>query len=38
MKSAETPLHLTLVVGSNRHGRFGPVIADRLLDRIRAMP
>jgi NAD(P)H-dependent FMN reductase len=29
------PLRVTLVVGSNRHGRFGPVVADWLLDRIR---
>ncbi|MFD7244222.1 NADPH-dependent FMN reductase [Streptomyces massasporeus] len=29
------PLRLTLVVGSNRHGRFGPVVADWLLGRIR---
>ncbi|WP_155058371.1 NADPH-dependent FMN reductase [Streptomyces blattellae] len=29
------PLNLTLVIGSNRHGRFGPVVADWLLDRIR---
>ncbi|MFI9757915.1 NADPH-dependent FMN reductase [Streptomyces sp. NPDC051963] len=28
------PLNLTLVIGSNRHGRFGPVVADWLLDRI----
>lgn len=32
---AETPLAVTLVVGSNRHGRFGPVVADWLLDRMR---
>ncbi|MEV0240685.1 NAD(P)H-dependent oxidoreductase [Streptomyces sp. NPDC050674] len=29
------PIRLTLVVGSNRHGRFGPVVANWLLDRIR---
>lgn len=29
------PLQVTLVVGSNRHGRFGPVVADWLLDRLR---
>ncbi|AXE85707.1 NAD(P)H-dependent oxidoreductase [Streptomyces sp. Go-475] len=29
------PLNVTLVVGSNRHGRFGPVVADWLLDRLR---
>ncbi|MFB8771351.1 NADPH-dependent FMN reductase [Streptomyces broussonetiae] len=28
-------LDITLVIGSNRHGRFGPVVADWLLDRIR---
>ncbi|KUO22220.1 NADPH-dependent FMN reductase [Streptomyces dysideae] len=28
-------LKVTLVIGSNRHGRFGPVVADWLLDRIR---
>ncbi|MFE4669987.1 NADPH-dependent FMN reductase [Streptomyces sp. NPDC056716] len=30
------PLDVVVVVGSNRHGRFGPVVADWLLDRIRA--
>ncbi|MFF9805787.1 NADPH-dependent FMN reductase [Streptomyces coeruleorubidus] len=29
------PLRVTLVVGSNRHGRFGPVVAGWLLDRLR---
>ncbi|CAL9444994.1 NADPH-dependent FMN reductase [Streptomyces sp. enrichment culture] len=29
------PLRVVLVVGSNRHGRFGPVVADWLLDRLR---
>ncbi|MEU4490290.1 NAD(P)H-dependent oxidoreductase [Streptomyces purpurascens] len=33
--SATQPLHVTLVVGSNRHGRFGPVVADWLLERLR---
>ncbi|MFB7930577.1 NADPH-dependent FMN reductase [Streptomyces sp. NPDC056039] len=33
--SATEPLHVTLIVGSNRHGRFGPVVADWLLDRLR---
>ncbi|GGW81262.1 NADPH-dependent FMN reductase [Streptomyces lomondensis] len=33
--SADRPLHVTLVVGSNRHGRFGPVVADWLLGRLR---
>ncbi|WP_329339494.1 NAD(P)H-dependent oxidoreductase [Streptomyces sp. NBC_00663] len=32
---ADAPLHVTLVVGSNRHGRFGPVVADWLLDHLR---
>ncbi|MEG3629751.1 NADPH-dependent FMN reductase [Streptomyces poriticola] len=36
MKTFTDPLRVTLVVGSNRHGRFGPVVADWLLDRIRA--
>ncbi|MFJ5773231.1 NADPH-dependent FMN reductase [Streptomyces sp. NPDC093094] len=31
-----SPLHVTVVVGSNRHGRFGPVVADWLLGRVRA--
>ncbi|AOW86851.1 MULTISPECIES: NADPH-dependent FMN reductase [Streptomyces] len=30
------PLRVTLLVGSNRHGRFGPVVADWLLDHLRA--
>ncbi|MFD5227287.1 NADPH-dependent FMN reductase [Streptomyces qaidamensis] len=34
-RTAADPLRLTLVVGSNRHGRFGPVVADWLLGRIR---
>ncbi|MFJ5993977.1 NADPH-dependent FMN reductase [Streptomyces sp. NPDC092370] len=34
-QTATDPLRLTLVVGSNRHGRFGPVVADWLLGRIR---
>ncbi|MEU1848570.1 NAD(P)H-dependent oxidoreductase [Streptomyces sp. NPDC019990] len=29
------PLRVTLVVGSDRHGRFGPVVADWLLDHLR---
>ncbi|MFF7307336.1 NAD(P)H-dependent oxidoreductase [Streptomyces sp. NPDC008137] len=29
------PLRVTLVVGSNRHGRFGPVVADWLLGHLR---
>ncbi|WP_329547722.1 NAD(P)H-dependent oxidoreductase [Streptomyces sp. NBC_01356] len=31
----DPPVRLTLVVGSNREGRFGPVVADWLLSRIR---
>ncbi|MBZ6228820.1 NADPH-dependent FMN reductase [Streptomyces olivaceus] len=30
------PLRVTLLVGSNRQGRFGPVVADWLLDHLRA--
>jgi NAD(P)H-dependent FMN reductase len=33
--TTETPLNVAVVIGSNRHGRFGPVVADWLLDRIR---
>ncbi|NUR44129.1 MAG: NAD(P)H-dependent oxidoreductase [Streptomyces sp.] len=32
---ADAPLHVTLIVGSNRHGRFGPVVAGWLLDQLR---
>ncbi|MGW0609913.1 NADPH-dependent FMN reductase [Streptomyces sp. NPDC002788] len=32
---ATEPLRVTLVVGSNRHGRFGPVVANWLLGRLR---
>jgi NAD(P)H-dependent FMN reductase len=35
MQTTDAPLKVTLVVGSNRHGRFGPVVADWLLDRLR---
>lgn len=35
MQTTDTPLKVTLVVGSNRHGRFGPVVADWLLDHMR---
>ncbi|CAM5282789.1 NADPH-dependent FMN reductase [Streptomyces griseomycini] len=35
MKTATDALHVTVVVGSNRHGRFGPVVAGWLLDRLR---
>ncbi|MGW3289903.1 NADPH-dependent FMN reductase [Streptomyces sp. NPDC001002] len=30
-----SPLAVTLVLGSNRHGRFGPIVADWLLDHMR---
>ncbi|MFF7444579.1 MULTISPECIES: NAD(P)H-dependent oxidoreductase [unclassified Streptomyces] len=36
MQITDAPLKVTLVIGSNRHGRFGPVVADWLLDRLRA--
>ncbi|MGW7076152.1 NADPH-dependent FMN reductase [Streptomyces sp. NPDC054866] len=29
------PLRVAVIIGSNREGRFGPVVADWLLDRIR---
>ncbi|MEU9557337.1 NADPH-dependent FMN reductase [Streptomyces fumanus] len=32
------PLSVALIVGSNRHGRFGPVVADWLLEHLRAHP
>ncbi|MCX4880638.1 NADPH-dependent FMN reductase [Streptomyces sp. NBC_00847] len=31
----DVPLAVTLVIGSNRHGRFGPVVADWLLRHLR---
>ncbi|MFJ5259601.1 NADPH-dependent FMN reductase [Streptomyces sp. NPDC088387] len=34
--TTQAPLNVTVVVGSNRHGRFGPVVAEWLLDLIRA--
>ncbi|MDH6215526.1 NADPH-dependent FMN reductase [Streptomyces pseudovenezuelae] len=34
-QNPDTPLAVTLVLGSNRHGRFGPVVADWLLDHMR---
>jgi NAD(P)H-dependent FMN reductase len=34
-KADADPLHVTLVIGSNRHGRFGPVVADWLLEHLR---
>ncbi|MGV9252519.1 NADPH-dependent FMN reductase [Streptomyces sp. NPDC003697] len=33
--AAPAPLNVTLVVGSNREGRFGPVVADWLLGHLR---
>jgi NAD(P)H-dependent FMN reductase len=36
--TSTAPLSVVLVVGSNRHGRFGPVVADWLLDHLRAHP
>ena len=33
--TAQSPLNVTVVIGSNRHGRFGPVVADWLLERVR---
>ncbi|MFF7789107.1 NAD(P)H-dependent oxidoreductase [Streptomyces sp. NPDC007991] len=33
-RPATEPLRVTLVVGSNRHGRFGPVVARWLLDHL----
>ena len=32
------PLTVTVVIGSNRHGRFGPVVADWLLTHVRDHP
>ncbi|GLP70166.1 FMN reductase [Streptomyces sp. TUS-ST3] len=34
MQTHTAPLHVALIVGSNRHGRFGPVVADWLLERL----
>ncbi|MDL2077923.1 NAD(P)H-dependent oxidoreductase [Streptomyces sp. GXMU-J15] len=34
MTSATEPLTVTVVIGSNRHGRFGPVVADWLLEHV----
>ncbi|MGQ4438551.1 NADPH-dependent FMN reductase [Streptomyces violaceoruber] len=36
VNTTTAPLRVTLLVGSNRHGRFGPVVADWLLDHLRA--
>ncbi|MGV9450850.1 NADPH-dependent FMN reductase [Streptomyces sp. NPDC003635] len=35
MTSAMEPLNVAVVIGSNRHGRFGPVVAEWLLDHVR---
>ncbi|AJP01905.1 NADPH-dependent FMN reductase [Streptomyces cyaneogriseus subsp. noncyanogenus] len=35
MDTVTAPLQVTLIIGSNRHGRFGPVVADWLLGRLR---
>ncbi|WP_306187025.1 MULTISPECIES: NADPH-dependent FMN reductase [unclassified Streptomyces] len=35
MNTTTEPLKVTLVIGSNRHGRFGPVVADWLLAHLR---
>ncbi|WP_405653356.1 NADPH-dependent FMN reductase [Streptomyces sp. RK9] len=34
--SARTPVKVAVIVGSNREGRFGPVVAEWLLARVRA--
>jgi NAD(P)H-dependent FMN reductase len=34
MDTETTPLTVTVVIGSNRHGRFGPVVADWLLTHV----
>ncbi|NEB04304.1 NAD(P)H-dependent oxidoreductase [Streptomyces sp. SID13726] len=34
MQTDIAPLRVALVIGSNRRGRFGPVVADWLLDRL----
>ncbi|MFE0672386.1 NADPH-dependent FMN reductase [Streptomyces sp. NPDC058867] len=33
--SAHAPLNVAVVIGSNRHGRFGPVVADWILGHVR---
>ncbi|MFE9250213.1 NADPH-dependent FMN reductase [Streptomyces sp. NPDC007088] len=38
LSGRDRPLRTTLVVGSNREGRFGPVIADWVLSRMAARP
>ncbi|MGW0916232.1 NADPH-dependent FMN reductase [Streptomyces sp. NPDC002784] len=34
MTSTMEPLNVAVVIGSNRHGRFGPVVADWILDHV----
>ncbi|WP_156722721.1 NADPH-dependent FMN reductase [Streptomyces apocyni] len=34
--TADAPLRVAVIIGSNREGRFGPVIADWFLSRVRA--
>lgn len=38
MDTTTAPLAVTVVIGSNRHGRFGPVVADWLLTHVRDHP
>ncbi|WP_406478012.1 NADPH-dependent FMN reductase [Streptomyces sp. NBC_01615] len=35
VQASDTPVRVAVVIGSNREGRFGPVVADWLLARIR---
>jgi NAD(P)H-dependent FMN reductase len=35
ISSATSPVRIAVVIGSNRHGRFGPVVAKWLLGRVR---
>jgi NAD(P)H-dependent FMN reductase len=35
VQTSQTPVRVAVVIGSNREGRFGPVVADWLLARIR---
>ncbi|WP_055702938.1 MULTISPECIES: NADPH-dependent FMN reductase [Streptomyces] len=35
---ADAPLRVAVVVGSNREGRFGPIVAEWLLSRVRERP
>ncbi|MEU7646236.1 NADPH-dependent FMN reductase [Streptomyces huasconensis] len=37
-REAEKPLHVVVIVGSNREGRFGPIVAEWLLARVRERP